>query len=263
MTSKDCIICKKTLGSIRSYNSHIKSKKHLEKNNLQIEEDNKNNELIIKIFQDWDKDNWDDIIKKYIVKLKLTAKQFTTSFYRVLGGIINEEHSHDKDKAITLILKISSLYNKEIPEWINIPRQSNKNNIRTDNNPYISSTMILDTKINSIIDMELMHVINQLSDITNIESNKSALLMMNKQNTDESPDIILNEIKKFVILSHNKTIIELMKVVDVASQFMKHQIEYELYTKYGKTATTDQVQQTLHTYKQLFPQLVNFNTTKN
>lgn len=257
MTTKDCYICKKTLGSIRSYNSHIKSKKHTEKKELQIEEDKKIHEVITKIYQNWEKDDWDDIIKTYILKWKLTAKQFINSFYRVLGGIINDESAPNRDKAITLTVKLSNLYNKEIPEWINIHQQSETHNINIPTTISMQIPVKSELKINSIIDMELMTVINQLSHITNIETTKSALLMMDKKKNN-TQDSILHEIEKCVILSHNKTIIELIKAVDMAKQFMKHQIEYDLYSKYGKLATQDQVHEVIEKYKTQFPQLVNF-----
>ena len=246
MAQNECVICKKKLGSSRAYKSHLKSKKHLLTVDKQTEEDLRIIDVINEINNSGN-DDWDNFIKKYIMKWKLTANHFTNSFYRVLGNIINNKDDViEKEKAIKLIKNICLLYKKPIPEWINI-----NFNTQLDIMPNITNQQI---NINSIVDMELMNFANKLSNIISTEKDKTALILVNKD-LEPSPDNILNKIEEYVIFYHNKMILDLTKALETANLFIKHQLEYDLYSKYGSSASEEQVNELISIYKQKFPTL--------
>jgi hypothetical protein len=243
MSQNECVLCKKLLGSSRAYNSHLKSKKHI----ANVDKENEENSRIINVINEINNsgnDDWDSFIKKYIMKWKLTANHFTKSFYRVLGNIINNASDDiEKKRAIKLIKNISLLYKKPIPEWINI--NSTQPNIT---NQHIN--------INSIVDMELMNFANKLSNIISTEKDKTALILVNKDLTP-AQDNILNKIEEYVIFYHNKMILDLTKALETANLFIKHQLEYDLYSKYGSSASEEQVNELISIYRQKFPNLCN------
>jgi len=245
MAQNTCVICNKKLGSSRAYKSHLKSKKHLLTVDKQTEEDLRIIYVINEINNSGN-DDWDSFIKIYIMKWKLTINHFTNSFYRVLGNIVNNTNDGiEKEKFIKLLTNFSLLYKKTIPEWINV------NNTQLDIIPNITNQHI---NINSIVDMELMNFADKLQNIILTEKDKTALILVNKD-LEPSQDNILNKIEEYVIFYHNKMILDLSKALETANLFIKHQLEYDLYSKYGSSASEEQVNELISIYKQKFPNL--------
>ena len=74
--------------------------------------------LIRKINENSETEAWYDIIMKFIIERKFTAKIFLKYFFDVLGQTINNSNDLDKNNAIKLAQNVSKLFKRPIPDWI-------------------------------------------------------------------------------------------------------------------------------------------------
>ena len=121
----NCDICRKQLASERSFYRHIQTRKHIKLLEITDDEEMKIKQLLAKINDTSDDpDAWYDIIKKYIIDRKGTAKIFLRYFFDVLGQIINNStDSYKKNNSIRLAHNVSKLFKRPIPDWIIITDQ--------------------------------------------------------------------------------------------------------------------------------------------